>query len=92
MSMKREEPELHTWETVHYTDNPELPELDEMVDISHDFLPSLDKLVFKKPTRKVTIVLEEESIDFFKAEAKRRNVPYQRMIRALLQAYVERAK
>jgi hypothetical protein len=36
--------------------------------------------------------LDQTSIDFFKAEAERLNVPYQRMIRNLLQQYVEQHK
>jgi predicted DNA binding CopG/RHH family protein len=63
-----------------------------MVEVSREFLPRPEDLVFKKPTRKVTIALDQESIDYFKAEAKRLNVPYQRMIRVLLQEYIARAK
>jgi hypothetical protein len=36
---------------------------------------------------KVTLSLTRRSIDFFKREAKRRRVPYQRMIRALVDEY-----
>jgi predicted DNA binding CopG/RHH family protein len=90
--MKDLEPKRQSWETVDYSDNPDLPKLEDMVEISRDFLPKPEDLVFKKPTRKITIALDQESIDFFKAEAKRLNIPYQRMIRALLQEYVERAK
>jgi predicted DNA binding CopG/RHH family protein len=65
---------------------------DEIVANAIEFLPQPEELVFKKETRKVTIALDQESIDFFKAEAKRLDVPYQRMIRVLLQEYVARAK
>ena len=39
---------------------------------------------------KVTLSLSRRSIDFFKREAGKRRVPYQRMIRALVDAYAER--
>jgi predicted DNA binding CopG/RHH family protein len=39
---------------------------------------------------KVTLSLSRRSLDFFKREAKRRRVPYQRMIRALVDRYAER--
>jgi len=38
----------------------------------------------------VTLSLSRKSVDFFKREAKRQNVPYQRMIRALVDAYAKR--
>ena len=52
-----------------------------------DFLPSPDKLVFKEDTVKVTLALSKESADFFKAQAKKLGVPYQRMIRNLVDRY-----
>ena len=39
---------------------------------------------------KVTLSLSRRSLDFFKREAKKRRVPYQRMIRALVDTYAER--
>ncbi len=72
---------------VKYTDEPIL--LGEEVE---DFLPRPEELVFKNPARKVTITLDEKSITFFKAEAERLHVPYQRMIRNLLSEYVERQR
>jgi predicted DNA binding CopG/RHH family protein len=74
-------------EQVKYTDEPIL--LGEEVE---DFLPRPEELVFKNPARKVTITLDEKSITFFKAEAERLHVPYQRMIRNLLSEYVERQR
>jgi predicted DNA binding CopG/RHH family protein len=38
---------------------------------------------------KVTLSLSRRSIDFFKREAGKRRVPYQRMIRAMVDAYAE---
>jgi len=39
---------------------------------------------------KVTIALSKRSIEFFKAEARRHNTQYQKMIRRLLDRYAER--
>ncbi|MGD0026204.1 MAG: hypothetical protein ABSC37_16570, partial [Xanthobacteraceae bacterium] len=39
---------------------------------------------------KVTLSLSRRSLDFFKREAKKRRVPYQRMIRALVDTYAQR--
>jgi hypothetical protein len=54
-----------------------------------DFLPSPDQLAFKDDEVKVTLTLSRRSVEFFKDEASRSNAPYQRMIRRLLDAYVE---
>jgi hypothetical protein len=52
-----------------------------------DFLPPPDELVLADDTVKVTLSLTRRSVDFFKGEAKKRRVPYQRMIRALVDGY-----
>ncbi len=58
-----------------------------------DFLPPPEKLVLKKPqTVKISLVLDQMSIDFFKSEAKRLKASYQNMIRNLLQEYVKKMK
>ena len=71
--------------TVKYTDG----EIGK-VKVVKDFLPSPDKLVLRESNVKVTLSLSQRSVDFFKREAKKRDVPYQRMIRALVDAYAER--
>lgn len=58
------------------------------VKIIPDFLPSPDKLVLKNETVKVTLSLSKSSIDYFKKEAKKHHTQYQKMIRALLDKYV----
>ena len=55
-----------------------------------DFLPPPDQLVFPESPRKVTINLSRESIDFFKKVAKKQGVKYQKLIRAVIDAYVAR--
>lgn len=52
-----------------------------------DFLPPPEELAFKEENVKVTITLSKASIDFFKKEAKKQHVQYQKMIRRLLDLY-----
>lgn len=54
-----------------------------------DFLPSPADLAFREEGVKVTLALSKKSVAFFKAEAARHHTQYQRMIRRLLDAYVE---
>ncbi|MDP2409561.1 MAG: hypothetical protein Q8M26_04660 [Pseudolabrys sp.] len=60
------------------------------VRVVEDFLPSPDELVPREDTVKVTLALSKSSVDYFKRAAKQRRVPYQRMIRALVDAYAEK--
>jgi predicted DNA binding CopG/RHH family protein len=71
--------------TVRYTAG----EIDR-VRIIEDFLPAPADLVSREDNVKVTLSLSRRSLDFFKREAKKRRVPYQRMIRALVDTYAER--
>ena len=54
-----------------------------------DFLPSPDQLIFKEDTVKITLSLSEKSVKFFKAKAKQYNVPYQTMIKKVVDLYTE---
>ena len=69
---------------IAYTDEPL-----ESFEIIRDFLPSPEKLVFREDNVKVTIGLSERSVDFFKAAAKKNHTQYQKMIRKLLDLYVD---
>ena len=60
--------------------------------IVKNFLPPPDQLVLRESNVKVTLSLSQKSVDFFKREAKKSHVPYQRMIRALVDAYAERER
>lgn len=60
--------------------------------IVKDFLPPPEELVRNEATEKVTIALSSESLIFFKKKAKKLGVPYQRMIRNLIDEYVARQK
>jgi hypothetical protein len=54
-----------------------------------DFLPPPAQLVRKEGTVRVTSEYTKSSIDFLKKEAKKAHVPYQRMLRSLIDLYVE---
>lgn len=54
-----------------------------------DFLPPPEELAFREEGVKVTIALSKKSIEFFKAEAAKHHTQYQRMIRKLIDSYVE---
>lgn len=69
---------------IQYTDEP----LGEVKVIS-DFLPSPEELAFREESVKVTISLSKKSVDFFKSEASKHHTQYQRMIRQLIDAYVD---
>lgn len=57
------------------------------VKIVEDFLPRPDKLLIKPKPVKITITLSQDSVDFFKEVAHKEHVPYQKLIRALLDQY-----
>lgn len=69
---------------IKYTDEP----LGE-IRVVQDFLPSPSELAFREEGVKVTLALSKKSVEFFKAEASRHHTQYQRMIRRLLDAYVD---
>lgn len=68
--------------TIKYSDGPI-----EEVKIVTDFLPSPEELVYRDDTVKVTIALSRASVEFFKEKSQQHNIPYQRMIRRLLDEY-----
>ena len=60
------------------------------VRVVEDFLPPPDQLIAREDNVKVTFSLSRRSVDFFKRATRQRRVPYQRMIRALVDAYAEK--
>jgi predicted DNA binding CopG/RHH family protein len=57
--------------------------------VVRDFLPPPEQLAFREEGVKVTLALSKKSVDFFKAEAAKHHTQYQRMLRRLIDAYVE---
>jgi predicted DNA binding CopG/RHH family protein len=59
------------------------------LEVVSDFLPSPDELVLRDDGVKITISLSKRSVDFFKRHAAQSKVPYQKMIRSLLDGYAK---
>jgi predicted DNA binding CopG/RHH family protein len=59
------------------------------VKVVSDFLPPPEQLAFREEGVKVTLALSKKSVEFFKSEAAKHHTQYQRMIRRLVDAYVE---
>ena len=59
------------------------------IEVVPDFLPTPSELAFREEGVKVTLALSKKSIEFFKSEATKHQTQYQRMIRKLLDAYVD---
>ncbi|HQO78787.1 MAG TPA: BrnA antitoxin family protein [Thermodesulfobacteriota bacterium] len=72
---------------IRYTDEP----IGE-IKLVADFLPSPSELKLKGENTKVTISLSTESVEFFKSEAEKHHMQYQKMIRQLLDEYVAHQK
>jgi len=75
-----------------YTDAPtDIGKAIEESEITEDFLPPPEKLVFKEENVKVTLELSKKSVGLFKKYARSRGIKYQRMIRNLVDQYASRA-
>lgn len=72
---------------IKYTDEPI-----GNVRVIADFLPSPEELALKNQNTKVTISLSSESVEYFKSEAEKHDMQYQKMIRQLLDEYVAHQK
>lgn len=77
---------------IKYTDGPlgDIPLRD--LKVIPDFLPSPEELARRMKNTKITISLSSDSIAFFKEEAKKHDMQYQRMIRQILDEYVAHHK
>lgn len=76
---------------IKYSNAPkEVAEAIRTSEVVTDFLPPPNELVRKEEQVKVTINLSKRSIDFFKRAAAHEGVPYQSMIKNLLDRYAER--
>jgi predicted DNA binding CopG/RHH family protein len=54
-----------------------------------DFLPSPAEIVLREKTARVTINLNEASLNVFKKVADRLGVPYQRLLRTVVDLYAQ---
>ncbi len=62
------------------------------VTIVKDFLPPVNQLIPRQKTVTITMEFTQESIEFFKREAKRRDSSYQEMICHLVDDYAKQRK
>ncbi len=69
---------------------PDVAEAIREAKVIDDFLPPPDELIPRDDTVKVTISLTKKSVDFFKESASKKGVPYQTMIRKVLDLYSQR--
>ncbi len=69
---------------IKYTDEPI-----GQIQVLPDFLPSPAELAFREEGVKITLSLSKKSLEFFKSEAAKHQTQYQRMIRRLIDAYVD---
>ncbi len=54
-----------------------------------DTLPPPSQLIKRESNIKITLEVTRESLEFFKKQAKRAHIPYQRMMRALIDTYAK---
>ena len=79
------------WETVEYSDNPELPDIEDVKIVDKEFLPRPEELVFKElGSEKITLSLDKETVAFFKHKAKESGTSLQQLVRNLLREYLGR--
>ncbi len=57
--------------------------------VIEDFLPPPERLILKEDLKKITITLSKKSVEFFKEKSKEAHVPYQLMIRKVLDYYTD---
>ncbi|MBF0240523.1 MAG: CopG family transcriptional regulator [SAR324 cluster bacterium] len=69
---------------IKYTDEPI-----QLGNTVNDFLPLPEEFDAKDRTVRVTINLNEDIINFFKEEANKSGIPYQRLIRNVVDLYVQ---
>ena len=54
-----------------------------------DFLPSPAEVALAEKTKRVTINLNEGSLKFFRKQADRLGIPYQRLLRTVIDLYAQ---
>lgn len=75
--------------TVYSKAPKEISEAIRSAEAVEDFLPSPDKLVAREEAVKVTLSLGKHSVEFFKKMARENQVPYQTMIRRVVDLYAQ---
>lgn len=55
-----------------------------------DFLPAPEELFPKSEKQKITLEVDAEIVDFYKASARKQGTKYQRMMREVLKSYAKK--
>lgn len=64
----------------------------DLVRMPDDFLPSPEAFARARQTAKITIEIDEKTLEWFKQKASELKIKYQPLIRDVLKAYSERSK
>ena len=81
---KRLDPPRRSWETVEYSDSPELPSVKHVKTVDEAFLPHPEELVFKdSESVEITIALDKETVAFSKNRAQESEDLYRKTVRNL---------
>jgi len=73
-----------------YTEAPDgLDEVLENAEEIHDLLPPPEHLIRRSKKKRVTMMIDEGTVDYFKKLAKDSDTKYQTLINACLETYVE---
>lgn len=56
----------------------------------NDMLPPPEELAFREKSERITINLSGSSLAFFRKRAREMNIPYQRMIKQVLDLYSQK--
>jgi predicted DNA binding CopG/RHH family protein len=62
----------------------------EESEVIEDFLPPPEKLIFKVPKVKVTMSMNTNTVNIFKAYAQKHNLSYQTMINEVVDKYAKK--
>ena len=85
------DPPKQKWESVEYTDSPELPDIEDLQIVDKGFLPCPEDIVFKDAEREYgTVSFDKETVTFFKRKAKEVGASYQTLVRTILKEFVAR--
>jgi predicted DNA binding CopG/RHH family protein len=76
-----------------YEEDFEGVNIDDLVPVDRDkVLPPIEVIAASLKNARVTIVLDNQTVAFFKKEAEKHGVPYQKMVRQVLRHYMEQCK
>lgn len=79
----------NTTKTIFTEEPKEIADAFDNAVVVADFLPPPSQLVKKKPKERVNIMLNPDTVSFFKRQAKKNNTQYQTMINMVLDQYAK---